>query len=329
MSGEVYLEQWRAAKEVSFGTPVTPATRRLYVRPGGTLNDAAENYYFDAVTGTPEQVVESGTSPQMIEGSVEFPVSADELVEWASITIKGGVTPTTPAMATTTRDWTFVPGAPDSMTLERDDAARPWMAAGVKGTSLQITGSADGDNMARVNLLGASMVQQALSGTPTARTPSFIRGWETKVFIDAWGGTLGTTAVDGLVINWDVTFNRPAERIYAASNSQSAVEIPSGVVDVTASFTVRASPAQALTEWTNARTATKRLIRLEMGNNSTIETTFKRTVTLDLPMTWRSREIGGDQGGIRVYSFQGRGVYSPTDAFSYRLKLRNDRSAAF
>lgn len=331
MAGELWLEEVRVAKEVTLGVPVTPATRRLYLQ-NPILNDDGENQFHDFPTGTPEQTRAVTPAPQVISGRFELPVSADELVEIMLLTIKGGVTPTTPGGATLTREWTFTPGSTlDSMTMERMDGANAWQGAGLRGNVLEITGSTGptGMNMARLDLLGTQLNQQALSGSPTERVPFFVMGWETKLFIDAFGATPGTTAVDGFLKNWRITVNRNMDRKYLAENLNRASGVPIGRFAADFTFTFEAAKANALTEWNNARTATKRLLRLEFGNNEVIEGAFKRAVIFDLPGAWSGRSLGGEDAGTRMYEFNGRALYDPTNGFSFRSILRNSRTAAW
>lgn len=330
MAGESWLQQVRVAKEVTLGTAVSPATRKMYYA-NVNLDDSGENRFHDFATGDPFQTREVTAGPYLVGGGFELPVSADELVEPALITLQGNVSPTTPATATNTRDWTFVPStALDSMTMEYDDGARPFQGAGLRGNSLRIAGSVQQQNMATIETIGTAMVQQALTGTPTERVPSLIEGWETKLYLDAFGATPGTTPIDGLLINWDVRVMRNIGRKFTAWNSQGASGTPMGLFGVEASFTFEAAPSQALTEWNNARAATKRLVRLVFGNNATIETTFKKTVTLDLPGAWQSHSLGrGEDAGTRVYGFRGRYVFDPTNAFGFRMILRNARATAW
>jgi hypothetical protein len=218
-----------------------------------------------------------------------------------------------------------------SMTLERNDAARGWRARGVRGTSLQIKGSADGDNMATVNLMGLGLTQNALSGTPPERVPPFMQGWETQIAIGAFGvdpATL-TSPIDGWLVNWDITVNRNPNRFYGAQNNQQASQVVMGNVTVDGSLTIAASFAESLTELNNANTALKRYVQLTFGNNVLIETTLRKSVILGLPGAWRSRDLGANGSGIRFYTLNFRGVYDPTNAYSFRMLLRGTRATAF
>lgn len=331
MAGEIWLEELRCAKEVTFGTAVTPATRRIYARDVA-LNDTGENMFHDFSTGTMEQTREVTSSPEQIEGSLSMPVSADEMVEPALITIKGGVTPVVPSGATLTQDWVFTPGVTlDSMTLERNDAANPWRARGVRGNTFQIRGATDAENVATVGLMGLGMTQTALTGTPTQRTPSFMSGWETQISIGAWGADPEDelVTVDGWLVNWDWTINRNGQRFYGAQNNQQASQIPLGAFVVEGSFTVVASFAQSLTEIAASKAATKRMIRLVFGNNQVIESTFNKSVIVDLPGAWQGRDLGASGNGLRFYTLNYKSIYDPVNAYSHRMTLRNARATAF
>lgn len=330
MAGELWLSKAQVAIEVTPGTPVA-ATRVVYLRdPVPTRARDARPYMF--ATGTRDNVRGFTLGPTQVGGAFTMPMSSSEIIEWLLLGIKGAVTPTTPGGGTTTRLWTFTPsgsGVLGSATLELNDGAQAWQLAGVRANSLTFSGNVDGENSLAVDLFGTAMIANALTGSLADRTPDFFDGWETKVYIDAFGGTPGTTVKAALLKAWSVQINNNLGRKYLAGDTLAAASIPIGTMDITASFTLEASAAQSVTEFNNWDAATKRLIRLEFGNNLILEGALKSFVTIDLPGAWSAVNLGGTDAGTRMYEFTYQYVYDATNAYGLQIRAQNARSAAW
>lgn len=312
------------------GTPVA-ATRKLYWREPVLTRERAPRWHRFA-TGTRDNVRASSNGPVIVGGSGSLPLSASEIIELLLLGVQGGVTPTQPDSvgAPNVRLWTFKPGNTlESATVEWDDGARAWREAGVRVNSLTFEGNVREESKVNFELFGTVMAQNALTGALADRTPDFIEGWETKVYIDALGATPGTTVQAGSLINWSVKLNNNLGRKYFADNSNAAGGVTIGALGVEASFTFEASEPEALTEFNNWDAATKRLIRLEFGQNETIQTTFKKFVTLDLPGAWSAVDLGQTDEGTRVYSFSYGYVYDTVLAAGLQIRAQNNRAAAW
>jgi hypothetical protein len=186
------------------------------------------------------------------------------MIEMLEIGIQGSVTPTTPSGATNARLWTFKPaGALDSATLEWADGARTWIGSGFKGNSLTFTGAANEANDLSVDLFGADVVTGSLTGALSERVPTFFEGWQTRLYVDSFTATPGTTPVPGVLRNWTVTCNNNLARVYTADNTLSANRITAGELDMTAQLTFDAYQTRSSTEFSNWAAGTQRMVRLE------------------------------------------------------------------
>jgi hypothetical protein len=272
MAGELWRSQVRVGKETVYNTAVT-ATRRLYlIEP--TLNDDAETMFHRFATGTPDNVRASTPGASVPIGRFQVPVSEDELLEALQMTVQGSITPTTPGGGTLAREWVATPSTTiDSVTMEVDDAARPWRATGCYGNSIEIAGDVDGDNLATVELFAAGLTQNALTGAPGERTPTFMRGWETRIYLANFGvdPLAGDAPIGAFLKRWRVRIGRNLGRKYLATNTQAMSGVTLGEFDCETELTVEAVSAQALTEFNNWRAGTKRNVTLEFGQNTQIE----------------------------------------------------------
>jgi hypothetical protein len=328
--GQLYLQEFRAGRETVYGTSVTPS-RRLYFRPGAGLNRGGETRRHQFLTGTRDNTLEGTPAPSAPIGTYSMPVSSDECNEILACFF-GPATITTPG-GTTPRLHTFVPGTPDSMTLQWYDGARPWQETGVYTNTVHIAGSANGENILDGELFGAGITQTALTGTAVARTPSFFEGWETTLAIDAYGGAdnYGATVIAAgqSVVSWDITATNNLGRKFTAANTnamQSAIINP---MEVTGTLTFEAAGAQALTEYNNFVSATKRRVRLKFGTNDLIETTFFHQFVIDIPLVWTGMNLLGEDEGTRVYEGSFGFIYDPVPAFGLRIQTQSIRTANF
>lgn len=260
--GQLWSVKTQWGKEATAGTPVA-ATRVMYFRdPVLTIERDPRIHRF--ATGTRDNVRAYTNGPVMAGGSLAMPLSADEILELLLISVQGAVTPTTPSGATNARLWTFKPaGALDSATIEWADGARTWQGAGYRGNSLTIAGAANEENLVSLDLFGTDVVAGSLTGSLPERVPTFMEGWQTRLYVDSFTATPGTTPVPGVLRNWNVQINNNLARVYTADNTLAANRITSGELDVTATLTFDAYASRALTEFNNWAAGTQRLVRLE------------------------------------------------------------------
>lgn len=314
-SGELWRSTAQVGVESTYGTAVA-ATRIVYLNGQPVMGRTRAPRPHMFATGTRDNQRAATLGPSEVGGSVALPLSADEILEWLLVTLKGGVTPTTPTGATNGRLWTFVPGstALDSMTLEFDDAARAHRAYGVYGNSMAIAGSANGEATATFELLGIEREQNALTGSLTSRVPTFIEGWETIVYLDAFGSTTGGIAqIPNFAASWNVQITNNLGRKYLANNRNRVSRIVTGTLGIKASLVVEAVSAQAATELANWDAVTKRLVTLEFGRNEAIsgDTAVNEVQTLTMG--------GTPTGGTIVMSLLGQ---------SFTLDYNSSSSAA-
>jgi hypothetical protein len=308
MAGELVLERWQIGKQTVEATAVA-ATRVVYVRPGSGLTRERESRPWNFMTGTPDNVRAHTQGPVEAGGSVEMPASADELIEWLLCTVKGGVTPSTPAGATNQRLWTFVPSTTlDVMTIERNNGAITQRGVGYRGAQMTIEGSVSAENVVTIELFGLNREDNygSLTGALAERVPSFFEGWQTNFYIDTFGTAPGQTRITDLLLGWTITINKPLERQYTAQNSLSANNINFGAYEITAELMVRQAAAQFLTELVNADADTKRILRFEfLGPAGAIDTAVNEIQSL---------VATGASSGTFTLSF--RGATTGTIAFN-------------
>jgi hypothetical protein len=285
-SGQLWSTTFQIGKETTPGTSV-PATRIVYFNPDGTLSRTRAPRPHMFAVGRRDNTLAYTNGPIQAAGSVGLPLSAEEALELFLISVQGGVTPTTPTGATAGRQWVFKPTSTlDSATLEWDDGARGWKGLGVRGDQLTIAGAVADTNMITASLFATDVQQGSLTGSLTQRVPTFLEGWQTRLYMDAFGNAPGNSQIPGLLRNWSVQLQNNLGRVYTADNTLATNRIVTGQLDVTAKLTFDANPSQALTEFNNWDAATKRTIRLEfVGPSAEIEAGVNEVQTLTITGT--------------------------------------------
>lgn len=327
MAGEAWRSTFQIGKETVAGTGVA-ATRRLYCHNDQSkLSRERPPTFHKFATTTRNNTRQATKGRTMVGGTLVMPLSASEIIEILLMGLKGGVTPTG---AGTPKLWTFVDGTTfDPATIEWHDGARVWEATGCYADSFKISGSVNGEITVSAELFGMTMEISTLTGSLAERVPDFIEGWETKLYIDAFAGTPGTTNVAGTLINWEVEVKNGNARKYFADNTQNANAIRPGELEITASLTFDAASSAAAAEFANWDAATKRMVRLEFGQNEVIDGADKKFVTIDLPGAWSALELGEIDDGSRAYKMDFGYVYDPTNAFGIQIRCQNARTAAW
>lgn len=327
MAGELWRQYWQIGKETTAGTGVA-ATRRMYFDPNGSrLNYARAARAHKFATASRDSVRAFTLGASETGGTVVMPLSASEIIELLLMTVKGSVTPTG---AGTAKLWTFTPSATlDAATVEWHDGDNAWEAAGCYGNGITIAGNVNDMVTVTTELFGMSLVGTTMTGALSERVPDFIEGWETKLYVDSFGGTVGSTQVAGTLINWSIQIQNGLGRKYFADNTQDAGAIVTGELAVNATLTFEASASAADTEFSNWGAATKRLVRIMFGDNEVIDGSDKKFVTVDIPGAWDAFDLGGTEAGTRTYQLGLQYVYDVTNAYGLQIRAQNARTAAW
>jgi hypothetical protein len=111
--------------------------------------------------------------------------------------VRTGGAPTTIAVAT-----------PRMMTAIYDDpgGAGTYKALGLLPTKLTLSGKQGEEMMLKADLLA----KQVTTGTPAAlsdRSVAVVMGSDTKIYVDAWGGTIGTTEMATMSYSYELSLD--------------------------------------------------------------------------------------------------------------------------
>lgn len=181
---------------------------------------------------------------------------------------------------------------------------------------------------------GTAVVTRTTAGVLKApladRVPNYIQGWEAKLYVDAFGGTPGTTAIPGTLISWEWTLKNNLARKYWADNTLATGDVTLGDIDVQLKLKLEAN-ALAMAEYVHWDRADKRLVRLELGNNGAAigSSALKSLVSIDVPGAFTAAERNGVDANTRVYDLTHDYIYDPTNGFGLQARVQTARSGAY
>lgn len=320
MAGEIWRGLTQVAVESVYGTYTAATKRMYYTDPKFTIVRQPRVHKF--ATGSRDNARAFTQGPIEVAGTLVQPLSADEIIELLLMGVESAVTPTSNV-------WTFEPQTatpPSSAAFEWQDGANPWHVTGCYVDKLQIKGAVNGPTDVTATIFGKNIVAGSITGALAERTPTIIEGWETKLFIDDFGATPGTTAIAGTLINWDVTISNNMARKYFATNVNTLGAVPIGELGVTAVLTFEAASATSLTEYGDFNVPTYRLLQLSFGNNAGSPA---RYVNINLPGAWSAVALDGTDALTRTYQFTLDYLFDVTNTYGVQFVVQNSRATAW
>lgn len=324
---EIRKRVYQVGVEAVAGTSVA-ATREWFgegrIQPAGPEPSmrVQERASYDAHHNAEEPIED-------FEWSFEGGLDLDDIVEMLKVAARGAVTSTQPDAPgnPNVRNWTFLTAdtAPDTVTLRWDAAGDVFLAAYAMADFIEIAGGVSGGDVT-VRLGGPCKDMVAASAlTSIADVVNRItQGWETKLFLDAFGAAPLTTAVDGALLSWRVRLANGLTRFRGSQNDRLFTRLTRNLRVVESELVVDMA-TQANTEITNRRAVTKRIIGLRIGNNDLISTTYNKKLDLAIPGAWTSSPIAED-GGVSTVQLSHRAVYDATNAYAFRALVQNTRA---
>jgi hypothetical protein len=132
------------------------------------------------------------------------------------------------------------------------------------------------------------------------------------------------------MLNWDVTIKNNMGRKYFADNTTATGAIVLGELMIQATLTLEGN-ASAFAEYGNWDAGTKRLARIEIGNNGAVigTSTNKAKVWIDVPMAWTAVDLTPEDNGTKAYKLSGEYVYDVTNGFGVEITTFTARATAY
>ena len=170
----------------------------------------------------------------------------------------------------------------ESRTWEISDGLQEYELAGGIVESFSLSGVATDDGVVQfsVNVIGTDMVKSTITGALSSRTVETLPASMCALYIDAIGGTVGTTVKADTLISWTLDYTTGVHLKKFQSGGISPTQFGYGVPGVKLSVTAEFNAA-AIAELDAYAANTGRLVRI-IGLGTTAGATMKRTLQIDV-----------------------------------------------
>lgn len=327
--GEIALRSIQIGVEAVKGTPA--AATRVWYGKGKIQNVSPEPSMPEEERASYDAAFHAEQPIEDFSWDFEGPLDTDDIVEMfraAIAKVTAGVLIGVPAGE---YKWDFIPTnvgatAPDSLSLEWDDAGDVYKSAYAMADTLEISGASSGGPVT-VKLSGPckDRTPGSVLTVLASRTNKSYEGWEYRVGLDAVGVAPFTTFQDGSVLSFSWKISQQLERFRGAANNRLFTKIVRKRRLVEANIVMELATA-ANAEIVNRRTAVQRVLGLRIGENKIIATVAKYRVDLISSGVWVADPLG-ESGGVSTVAFRHKSVYEPTNAFAFKAQVQNGRLA--
>lgn len=195
-------------------------------------------------------------------------------------------------------------------------------------TDFELSGKAGEAVMMTANLEGRQIALQSFTGALSVPTVEEILCSKGKLYIDAVGGTLGSTQVTGEVLEFSYKVKTGLIAVFTADGSLyftfAKGTRPEVTLELTLEHSTNASAQKVL--W-RAGTARQMRFIFEGSTLTTSSTYVYKTLRIDLAGKYESVSALDDQDGDNIVKFVFRGGYNSSAALFNNILVVNELSA--
>jgi hypothetical protein len=314
----------QAGIEATPGTAV-PATR---IQPivSGNWNETAERVFIEEERQSLIKNYRSVPTQQMVDFSgIEIAPTFEDLPWWLQFVAKGGVTGVVEDTAAYRYTFTPTTNANDlkTATFEWGDDTEDYEAEYCIATNMEITFSRNSPASMTMDWLGKQATTTTKTPALSQRVTEDLNGALAAVYIDADGGSFGSTAVTNVL---EVTIGLPTmqSQFWALNGSLAPVDVyrsgpRSATVSMTMAFT---SAAEYAAFKANFNDDAPRMVRVSVDGTQIPTTTTNKQAIFDLYTVWAEAPFG-EQDGLRVVTFSGETKYDSSAGYDWTVDVVN------
>lgn len=325
--GSISLRTVQSKIESIWGTPATPATAKWMGVEDCSVTIiptvAGARFLRGDTINRHVQYLNGKTATARIAQYLTF----EDAIMALDSAVKGTVTPTT--VDTSGRQYDYPIGAASpaqrSRTLEIYDGLQMYQLSGAYCSSVEIRGSQGGDGIVRMNTDWVGKV--ATPGTNTAgiaaRTVDALPTSLCKLYVDAIGGTIGSTEKAGVLIDWVLKASNGAHvKFFQGDTSPVAANFREW--DISFGFTMEAGTTSAA-EIVKLQAGTSSLFRIK-GVSTVLagSGTAYKTLTVDVAgMYTDPATLWGNRDGNTTVPFAVTPAYDSGAALAVTVSTIN------
>lgn len=255
------------------------------------------------------------------EGSIEINASYEDL----PYLLEGVFGEATPGgVGPYTRDYAINNAADQAPRIQTFEfgvpTVAPYRMVGGIVSQLQITGEAGGHWMSTADLIGQKVEDNAMTGALSNRVIEYIRMADTSLYIDAAGGTVGSTVQAATLISFDLTIN-PNRHLKVFAGSLNPGGHGEGPWEVTLNLQAEFTAAVKAIIDAMDTAIIERQVRIQAVSGD-------KEVTIDLAGVLQdSQQLFQDRDGNVTVDLAFTGKYNAALANSLEIEVINDVAA--
>lgn len=260
------------------------------------------------------------------EGAADF----EQLIAFLAMTLKGGVTPSTPGGGTNSRDWVFAPSltalnVQDAFTFQYGDDQQAYQVAFAVARQLELNFALNAPVGLTADMFALFPTKVSFTGSPATPTPERIVAAKTKLYLDTTWAGLGGTQKASLLMGGRVRLPSGLEPVKFADGvlDWSSVSENKRAAEVELVFVHDADGEAAYDDFV---ASTQRFIRIEVLG-SLIEGALYKRLQVDLALRYVSMQpIGETQDGKSVVRLTAR-TFPDSSGNEMSVAVRNTQTA--
>ncbi len=253
------------------------------------------------------------------------PAYFEQMLWWLSSCVIGGIAATNPAANIDL--WTYTPNltasnVPTTYTIEFGNNAKAWRVAYAFARSLTLKIAPKEPVMVDVDLVARGIAENAFTGSLT-----MVTGLEApistkaQIYSDANWAALGTTVMNSLLVNGEITVPGFAP-LHMADGVSTFSRFGDQGRAVTGKLTLLYDATNADAEFDAYRAGTRRYIRIKVLG-SVINTTYYKTLQLDMALKWTKFNVLREWEGQSVVEAEFVTEYDTTGTKEFEISVQN------
>lgn len=312
------------AAQVAFGTANATATAKLQNVSSFNLTPELQTRAIQQLRGSLAPT--HATALDHYKSNATFEVSdesAEDINYWFESLFSPDATPT--GAGPYVRDYAApltAEAAPTFMTLQYGQTGAVYQMQDASLTTLTMSGSNNSGVQVGGSLVGGKVIAGSLAALSDRTTPVQTRltGCMAGLKIDAWAGTMGSTAVASSAFAWELTINsnRQLKSFLGACTPDSWNDQPwTGQLKLSLEFNTTTD------DYLNAILASANTIlerQIEILYTTGADTTLRTLKIQFAGHTMQAPQIFTDRNGVKSFDLVFDGVYNPT--FANWLKIQ-------
>lgn len=210
------LLQLQAAKETTWGTPVTPYTVKYMLIDDAKITPIADTQRITELRGSMAPAYVTTLLKLGAQGNLKGTVTYEDAPYWLE-SLLGVVAPTGtgPYVYAYSAPLTAIAAAPRVQTLAFGDSVDgAYQIPGAIGTKLNYSVKNADQLLWNMDFIGKQVNSGATLAALSDRTVTPVMASDFTVYIDNWGGTIGTTALAANVYSLDLTLDTKRDLRY-------------------------------------------------------------------------------------------------------------------